>query len=172
MPSPRRKEDAAKVIDNLQRFMSLGEVAETLLDKLPVAVSRTELGPGARATVALQDKVGVKKSETYFLFAECRLPGTPSNPESGYTRDEIITNSGVMVFKGFGNNRFSGECVPLDRFLKARRAGSKTAVLLKQRIGELLDAIKMPDTFIEEANEMWANRPKGSETLVGPRYMN
>jgi hypothetical protein len=168
-PDMPRMDKAAR---SATQYAPFAETVEKYLTTSPVAVSKTELGPGARVMVCIADEPANRNNESFYLYAECRLPGSPPNMDIGYTMDDFVRHSGVMIFKALGGKRFFGECITLERFLKARPVGERTTRLLRETLQRLEENVECDQNFVDEANDIWKNRDSKTTTLVGPKYLN
>jgi len=160
-----------KIANPIKEAGALSETVTKYLATNPMMIGRTELGPGARAMICIADEAAINRSESYYLYAECRLPSRPNDLSVGYNRDDLIRNEGVMVFKFYGENRQMGACISLEKFMEIRPMDERTIIMVRDSLRQLQHHVTPDEGFVDEANEAWRNKPRNG-VLIGPRYLH
>lgn len=125
-----------------------------------------ELGLGGRYAIP----VSLVEDDTYVVevFSEYCLPPAPSNPEIGYTDEDLIVTSGVQeqVYLEYGDRGVSlGEIMSVEEFIRKHDLSSVSEVILSRLLDDVEEHCEIPDDLLESYSAQWHNRRIGENVL-------
>lgn len=136
---------------------TLQRIGKLCLECLPMEFGTSDLWPGRIAFAPIPLKRHPSGCSHFLhIYAEARLPKSPSRPEIGFTEDEVIETLGVIFFRPNCCCEY-GESFPLEWLLNQLDDLSLRQRILHRAV-DMMDLIRLDEQYIDEQNALLASR--------------
>jgi hypothetical protein len=170
-PSQRRKNTSllpgkhAKGLRIPKRSLTaLTRIGRLCVECMPLEIISSNLGPGLTAFFPMPLKQRpIFYSDQIYVYADSRLPNSPTRREIGFTEEEVIDTLGVTYFLRNRDCEY-GESFPLEWLLCQLDDLSLRQRILHRAV-EMRDLIHLDDEFIDEKNALIASRDFVTDSL-------
>lgn len=134
-----------------RRLQTMEQIADKTFEHLPLTSSPANITNARSVTLAIPLKRSPVRLEDFlYISAVARLPQKPSEPDQGYTEEDLMWTTEVYLFKRDGG-RLCGQGFPLEALLH-----ELTKLSLRDRViartAEMTETLSMDDDFFDEAN--------------------
>lgn len=142
---------------------TVAAIAAAALENLPMTFSTTDLTPGRKVFFPIPLKNRPRDMWDFlYIYAESKLSRAPINPEFGFSKDDIVDESGIYVFKKV-KNRIVGVALPVSDLFADTITDLSLQNRIIFRINEMKEMVRLDEDFLDAANTQWAASKNAEE---------
>lgn len=143
-------------------FSGLGKILPTAESKLAPPFR----GVGKRSCITLTfNPIGSNLPLGIEFYAENVVSPTPSDPDFGFTLEDLTVFRGVAIYLIDGETRTSGEIISFGEFLDRYISDDVTRTPIEICMNRLEQEAAIKQGFVDKINNLWQERDVTRKTL-------